>query len=197
MYKDKIKTSGKMRNQTLQLIIETLNNKYEKEQVHTERVSKICIYIGLALNMSEKEVKMLETVGYLHDIGKIMVPFDILNKPGKLPQEEWELIKRHSEAGYQILKSVEEYSSFAEYVLCHHERWDGKGYPRNLKGEEIPQISRIIAVADPYESMTSGRSYKKALSSDDAVLELRKNAGTQFDPEIVKVFIEKVLHNQE
>lgn len=197
MYKDKIKTSRKMRNQTLQLIIETLNNKYEKEQVHTERVSKICLYMGLALNMSEKEVKILETVGYLHDIGKIMVPFDILNKPSKLTGEEWELIKRHSEAGYQILKSVEEYSSFAEYVLCHHERWDGRGYPRNLKGEEIPQISRIIAVADAYESMTAGRPYKKTLSSDEAVLELRKNAGTQFDPEIVKVFIEKVLHNQE
>jgi diguanylate cyclase (GGDEF)-like protein/PAS domain S-box-containing protein len=194
MYKDKIKTSRVMRNQTLQLIIGTLNNKYEMEQVHTERVSKFCYHIGLALKMAKDEIKVLETIGYLHDIGKIMVPFEILNKPGRLTEEEYELIKRHSEAGYQILKSVEEYSSLAEYVLCHHERWDGTGYPRNLKGEKIPLISRIIAVADAFESITAGRPYKRAMDKNEAVLELRRNAGTQFDPEIVEVFIEKVLN---
>jgi diguanylate cyclase (GGDEF)-like protein len=194
MYKDKIKTSRVMRNQTLQMIIGTLNNKYEREQVHTERVSKFCYHIALAMKMSTEEVKTLETVGYLHDIGKIMVPFDILNKPGRLTNDEYELIKKHSEAGYQILKSVEEYSSLAEYVLCHHERWDGLGYPRNLEGEKIPLTARIIAVADAFESMTAGRPYKKAMNKNEAVLELRKNAGTQFDPEIVEVFIEKVLN---
>jgi len=196
MYKDKIKTSRAMRNQTLDLIISTLNNNYEKEQIHTERVGKICYHIGLALNMSQDELKSLEIAGFLHDIGKIMAPYEILNKPGKLTEEEYELIKRHTEAGYQILKSVEEYSPIAEYVLCHHERWDGNGYPRRLKEEEIPLVARIISVADAFEVMTAGRPYKKAMAEKNAIQELRKNSGTQFDPQIVDVFVEKVLNYQ-
>lgn len=196
MYKDKIKTSRAMRNQTLDLIISTLSNNYEKEQIHMERVGKICYHIGLALNMSQDELKSLEIAGFLHDIGKIMAPYEILNKPEKLTEEEYELIKRHTEAGYQILKSVEEYSPIAEYVLCHHERWDGNGYPRRLKEEEIPLVARIISVADAFEVMTAGRPYKKAMAEKNAIQELRKNSGTQFDPQIVDVFVEKVLNYQ-
>lgn len=193
MYSDKLKTGRTMRKQTLLLIIDNLGNKYEKEQAHIETVRKLCKHMGLALNMTQVEVKALEMAGYLHDIGKIIVPDEVLNKLGKLNEEEFRLTRRHSEAGYQIVKSVEEYSPLAEAVLCHHERWDGNGYPRKLKGEKIPLTARIIAVADAYEAMTAGRSYKKAVDKNEAILELKKNAGTQFDPEIVKVFVEEVL----
>jgi diguanylate cyclase (GGDEF)-like protein/PAS domain S-box-containing protein len=194
MYKNKIKTSRAMRNQTLQLVIDTLNKKYEKEQEHIERVCKICNHIGLALNMSEDDLKKLKLAGFLHDIGKIIIPADILNKSTQLTDDEFELIKRHSESGYQILKAIEEYSSIAEIVLCHHERWDGHGYPRKLKGTSIPLMSRIISVADAYEAMTADRPYRKAISKVEAAQELSRNSGKQFDPKIAQVFIEKVLN---
>ncbi len=196
MYKNKIKTSRTMRNQTVQLIIENLTSRYENEQIHIERVRKICHHIGLAMDMSQDEIKILQLAGYLHDIGKIMLPCEILNKSDKLTELEYEQIKRHSEAGYQILKSVEEYSGIAEFVLCHHERWDGNGYPRKLKGENIPLISRVITVADAFESMTGARPYKKSLNTQEAIEELTRCSGTQFDPDIVDVFINKVLNHK-
>ena len=114
-------------------------------------------------------------------------------KPTQISQEEYELIKKHSEKGYQILKSMDEYSAYAEPVLQHHERWDGQGYPEGLKKDEIHLHSRIINIADAYEAMTSGRPYKKAISKEKAISELKRNSGKQFDPELVNIFIEKVL----
>jgi len=119
----------------------------------------------------------------------------ILNKPGKLTDDEWEEIKRHPEIGYRILSTVNDMSEMAEYVLTHHEKWNGSGYPKGLKGKEIPLQSRIITVADAYDAMTSERSYRGSLPETVAIKELQKNAGIQFDPELVKVFIEKVLEN--
>ncbi len=132
--------------------------------------------------------------GLLHDIGKITVPTDLLSKPGKLTDEELEVIKRHPETGYQILKSVDEYITIAKYVLHHHERWDATGYPAGLKGEEIPLQSRIIAVADAYEAMTAKRPYQKKRTTKEAKAELKKCSCTQFDPLIVKIFLESVLN---
>lgn len=192
MYRDKIHSSRKMRNQTIQLIINTLNTKYVYEQKHTEGVGLICKKIGAALSMSQNDMDSLETAGFLHDIGKIIIPYDILYKPGRLTREEYETIKRHSESGYQILRSTDDFSLLAESVLYHHERWDGHGYPQKLKAQEIPLFARIIAVADAYEAMIAGRQFQDALSKADAVHELINNAGTQFDPEIVRVFVEKV-----
>ena len=193
MYKEKLKSSRIMRNQTIQLIMDTLKTKYANEKRHVDGVSQACYDIGLAMNFEQDELIDLKTTAYMHDIGKITIPIEILNKPDKLTADEYDMVKRHPEAGYQILKSVEEYSTLAEYVLCHHEKWDGKGYPRGLKGDSIPLISRIITVADAYEAMTSGRPFKKALDIKSAVAELRNNSGTQFDPQIVDVFINKVL----
>lgn len=118
----------------------------------------------------------------------------ILNKNGKLTEQEMDEIRKHPEIGYRILSTVNEMSEMAEYVLAHHERWDGFGYPKGLKGEEIPKQSLIIAIADSYDAMISERSYRKALSKEYAISELKKCAGTQFNAEYVEVFVEKVIN---
>ena len=114
----------------------------------------------------------------------------ILFKEGSLTDSEWSEVKRHAEAGYHILKSVNKMAKISEYVLAHHERWDGKGYPRRLKGDEIPLESRIISVADAYNSMTSNRPFRNKLSENEAVEEIKNNEGTQFDPKVVKAFLQ-------
>lgn len=192
MYKEKLKFGKTMRNQTIETVLRNINYKYDNEQIHTERVSQYCEAIATALNLSKKEINDIKIAGSLHDIGKIMVPPELLNKPGKLTPEEYEIIKRHPETGYQILKSVDEYAPLAEYLLYHHERWDGSGYPAGLKNNDIPLESRIIAVADAYEAMTARRPYQKTRTTEEAKMELKKYAGTQFDPDIVKVFLQLI-----
>jgi len=140
------------------------------------------------MGLAQSEIDELKTAGIIHDIGKIAVSNKILEKNGPLDEEEWEEIRKHPETGYSILSTVNEYSPFAKIVLYHHERWDGKGYPNGLKGYEIPLHSRILGVADAYDAMVSGRAYRKAMSREDALAELRRCAGTQFDPEVVKIF---------
>jgi diguanylate cyclase (GGDEF)-like protein/PAS domain S-box-containing protein len=193
MYKKKLFESPSMRGKTVQAIISTLHEKNKREEQHSRRVSELCLSMGEALGLPEGEFEELKTVGLLHDIGKIAIEESILNKPGELEDNERQEIMRHPEIGYRILSTVNDMSEMANYVLAHHERWDGKGYPKNLEGKEIPLQSRIIAIIDAYDAMTSERSYRNALSEEYALSELQKNAGTQFDPELVSVFIEKVL----
>jgi HD-GYP domain-containing protein (c-di-GMP phosphodiesterase class II) len=148
--------------------------------------------MGIILGMSEDEIRELKSVGLLHDIGKIAIDEGILNKNGKLTSEEMEEIRKHPEIGYRILSTVNELSEMADYVLAHHERWDGFGYPKGLKGDEIPKQSLIIAIADAYDAMISDRSYRKALTKEYALSELIKNAGTQFSEDYVKIFVDQV-----
>jgi HD-GYP domain-containing protein (c-di-GMP phosphodiesterase class II) len=138
----------------------------------------------------------LELAGMYHDIGKISIPDAILNKPGRLTEEEFDIMKTHPEVSYQILRAADEYSDLAIHALYHHERWDGKGYPSGKQGEDIPLFSRIITVADAYEAMTSVRVYKDKMNQKDAVNEIIRCSGTQFDKAIAKVFVTKVLHKE-
>ena len=193
MYKNKLKYGKIMRSQTIELLLKNIHLKYDNEQIHTERVAQYCVAIAKEMGFSENEVEKVNTAAVLHDVGKIMVPPDILNKPGRLTPKEFVIIRKHPETGYQILKSVDEYASLALDVLYHHERMDGKGYPEGLKGEEIPLVSRIINVADAYEAMTAKRSYQTPKTKEEAVKELLRCSGSQFDPDIVKVFVEKIL----
>lgn len=193
MYKNKLFESPSMRGKTIDTIISTLHEKNKREEQHSHRVSMLCQSLGHSIGLSDEEIQELKSIGLLHDIGKIAIDENILNKPGKLTKDEWEEIKRHPEVGYRILSTVNHMSEMAELVLAHHERWDGSGYPKGLEREQIPLQSRIISIVDAYDAMTSVRSYGSAMPKKDAIQELKKNAGTQFDPEIVKVFIEKVL----
>ena len=193
MYKKKLFESPSMRGKTIHAIIRALYEKNKREEQHSNRVSLLCKRMGLELGFTEGDINELKTVGLLHDIGKIAIDENILNKHGKLNAAEWEEIKRHTDIGYRILSTVNDMSEIANYVLHHHERWNGTGYPKGLKGQEIPFVSRIIAIADAYDAMTSERSYRLARSEDIAIKELQKNAGIQFDPQLVNIFIEKVL----
>ncbi|MBU3188403.1 diguanylate cyclase [Clostridium bowmanii] len=193
MYKKKLFESPSMRGKAIGTIIRTLHEKNKREEQHSQRVSALCKSMGEALRLSEYEIQELKNIGLFHDIGKIAIDENILNKAGKLTGVEWNEVKRHPEIGYRILNTVNDMADMAKYSLYHHERWDGKGYPKGLKGDEIPFISRIIAIADAYDAMTSERSYRSALPTEAAIEELQKNSGSQFDKELVKVFIEKVL----
>jgi diguanylate cyclase (GGDEF)-like protein/PAS domain S-box-containing protein len=193
MYKKKLFESPSTRGKTIDTIIRTLHEKNKREEQHSHRVSALCKRMGEILNLSEYEIQELKTIGLLHDIGKIAIDENILNKPGKLTENEWEEIKRHPEIGYRILNTVNDMSDMAKCILYHHERWDGKGYPKGLNGDEIPFFARIISIADAYDAMTSERSYRSALPEEVAIAELQKNAGIQFDTELVSVFIGKVL----
>lgn len=178
------------------IIDTTLYRHVEKNTnrgTHSNRVSQLCKCLGLALELSDSDIYKLEVSGMFHDIGKIAIQDYILDKKGPLTAQEWNEIMRHPEIGCWILSTSLEMSDIAKYVLYHHERYDGSGYPKGLKQEEIPLLSRIIAIADSYDAMTNHRSYKETLNQDMAVVELIKNKGIQFDPAIVDVFIERVL----
>jgi uncharacterized domain HDIG len=177
---------------TLKVLTNMLYESNKREQQHSARVSQLCTALGTALGLCPEKIEELHNAGLLHDIGKIVIDNKILEKPGKLSDLEFAEIKRHAETGYRILSSVKDWTQLAEYVWDHHERWDGQGYPRGLKGNEIPLQARIIAVADAYDAMTSNRPYRKALSLDSAIKEIRNNAGCQFDPEVSRVFLENI-----
>jgi diguanylate cyclase (GGDEF)-like protein len=196
MYRYKLLESPSIRNKTITAIIKSLHGKNKREERHSHSVGNLCEAMGIAMERNSAETKELKNAGLLHDIGKIAIDEKILNKVEKLTNEEWNEIKRHPEIGYRILSSVNDMSAMADILLAHHERWDGKGYPKGLKGEAIPWQARIITVAEAYDAMTNERPYRGPLSEEMAVEELIKNAGTQFDPDILRIFIEKILHKK-
>ncbi|MFA5576425.1 MAG: HD domain-containing phosphohydrolase [Tissierellaceae bacterium] len=196
MYKDKLAHSNELKKKTIDLIISNLFEKSPREEEHGKMVSQLCMGMGVALNLSVNRIENLAILGLFHDIGKINIDKDILNKRGSLNKNELYIIKRHPEVGYQIIRAINEYSHLAEYILSHHERIDGKGYPQGLKGESIPMEARILSIADAYDSMTNQNSYKNPISRDEAIEELRRHSGTQFDSDIVDLFINKVLNGE-
>ena len=158
----------------------------------TEKMAKLTRMMGKAMGLQASQLEELNLLVAMHDIGKIGIDNHILTKPGKLTPDEWLEMKKHPSIGYRLALTSPDLQPIAQAILCHQERWDGIGYPNGLQKEEIPLFSRILAVADAYDAMTSDRPYRKALSKEYAIAEIVKGSGKQFDPEVVKIFLEVV-----
>ncbi len=178
--------------------IETLRYTVEAKDTytrgHSDRVSEISVLIGKKVGLSDQDLKNLQIGGLFHDIGKIGVPDTILQKESKLTDDEYSEIKNHPSIGVHILSNATIFKDIIPIVKHHHERFDGRGYPSQLKGEEIPYLARITAIADSFDAMTSKRSYRDSLPLDIVKEEFRKNKGTQFDPELADLFLD-ILEN--
>ena len=196
MRRRKLLASKSSRNAVISSIKATMQEKSYETSEHEQRMSLLARKLGTILNLSEIEIESLDLLAKLHDIGKIGIPEHILKKPGKLTDKEWDEMRKHPEIGYRIAMSSADIAPIAEYILSHHERWDGGGYPRNLKGKSIPLLSRILAVVDAYDAMTEERSYSKTMSKEEALNEIQRCSGTQFDPEIAESFI-KIMNEEE
>ncbi len=193
MYTHKVYENASTRSKTIDVIMNALFEKSSRESQHSKRVSALCRAIASEMNFEKDDINQIRIAGLVHDIGKIGIDEEILNKTEPLNDFEWRELKKHPEAGWRILSSMAEFSEIAKFVLDHHEKFDGTGYPNGLKGEEIPIEARIITVSDSYDAMTSRRSYRDAISKKEAIQEIIRCAGTHFDPEIVNVFVKKVL----
>lgn len=178
---------------TLEAFTETIEQKDPYTKGHCSRVRTISLTIGRALNFSSERMLILEGGALLHDIGKIGIPEEVLNKPTKLTKSEYDLIREHPVSGERIIKHIDLFQAYRPIIRSHHERMDGKGYPDGLKGEEIPLDVRIVSLADAFDAMTTSRAYRSALPTEFAVEELKLNSGSQFDPELVNLFIDKEI----
>lgn len=190
MYFLKLEESKDAKLFTIQYLKEKLRKISFETKGHKNRLVEVSLLMAEHLNLSEIEKEELKMLCEYHDIGKIGVPHHILLKEGRLNKNEWNQMKRHSEIGYHIIRSAKETLAVDELILVHHERWDGNGYPRQLKGLEIPLTVRLFAIADAYVAMIEGRPYKDKISHNNAIEEIIKKSGTQFDPSLVKVFEE-------
>lgn len=193
MLNSKTYESLSIQSSSINMILQTLHEKNKREEAHSRRVSEICVAIGKAMGIDSSDINKLKIIGLVHDIGKIGIDEHILNKAGKLNNSECSEVKQHTEIGYRILSANKQTSELAFYVLSHHEKLDGTGYPNGIKGESITLLTRILSVADAFDAMTSKRAYSDGISRADAIVELLKFSGTQFDKEIVHIFINKVL----
>lgn len=189
MYRRKLLENQSFHSSILSSIKATMFEKSNETEAHAERLAELSKKLGEKVGLSGEKLDELELVATLHDIGKISVDKNILAKQDKLSFEEWHEIKKHPEAGYRIAYSLPELRHISEFILSHHERWDGNGYPQGLSGENIPLLSRIVSIIDAYDAMTQDRAYRKAMSAESALQEIISNAGTQFDPELVKLFV--------
>ena len=171
----------------------TLEARDSETLGHSQRVVNLTIKLARAMGIPEEHIVHVRRGAFLHDIGKLTIPDDILKKPGPLTPDEWAIIKKHPKAAYEILKDIEFLEKALNIPYCHHEHWDGNGYPRGLKGTEIPLEARIFTVIDTYDAIRSNRPYKQARSLEEAFRELRKGKGILYDPEVVDTFL-KLMH---
>lgn len=190
MYRHKLMESKSARNTLLRSIEKMVYEKSFETEEHASRIADIACKVGRVIGLEDYEMEELKLLSVLHDIGKIGIPDQILLKPGKLTEAEWEIMKKHSEKGFNLAKSTPELVNIADSILHHHERWDGKGYPSGLRGEEIPKLARILSIIDSYDVITHARTYKDASSKDFALSEIERCSGTQFDPNMTKVFVD-------
>ena len=189
MYRDKLSRSNSVRSQMVNTLLLTLAEKDHISGGHASRLQEMAIKLGKRMGLNSDQLVDLSLFAQVHDLGKVGIPDRILFKPGKLTEEEWGIMKLHPEKGYRIAVSSPDLSTVADLILKHHERWDGKGYPLGLEKTEIPIECRILSIVDAYDAMTNDRPYCKARSHSEALKEIERCAGTQFDPKIVEEFL--------
>ena len=196
MYRHKLVESKSLRSSIISSLGRTLwEADYETEE-HALRLQQLAMEFGKSLKLTDSELNDLLMLAALHDIGKIAIADGILLKPSGLTDAEWEIVRKHPEIGFRIAQASPELSPIADGILAHHERWDGAGYPQGLRGEQIPIVARILAVIDAYDVMTQKRLYKQPISREDAIAELQKCAGSQFDPTLVALFVKIITRKQ-
>jgi diguanylate cyclase (GGDEF)-like protein/PAS domain S-box-containing protein len=194
---EKIPKREDVRKSVLKVLKATMLEKDHGTEEHMGRMQVLARRFAHQAGLSPEDQRKVVLATELHDIGKVVIPDEILNKKGPLTPEEFEIIKKHPETGYRIAKATPEIAAVADAILGAHERWDGKGYPQGLKGEEIPLLARLVFILDAFDVMMNDRPYRKALTPEQAKAELRRNAGTQFDPRLVDIFIRDVLEQEE
>ncbi|ABO49318.1 diguanylate cyclase with PAS/PAC sensor [Desulforamulus reducens MI-1] len=190
MYRAKLHRNSSIRSSLVQTLVKALEARDFITEGHGNRLEDIMSLIGKRVNLPSSKIYDLRLLAHFHDIGKVGIPDRILFKPGALTQDERKEMQRHSEIGYRIAQSSTELMPIANWILQHHERWDGKGYPLGIKGEEIPLECRALAIVDAYDAMINDRPYRKGMTHKDAIWELSRCAGTQFDPHLLPIVVE-------
>lgn len=189
MFRNKLFDDSSARSGIVSSLQRALEEKSYETEEHVQRIGDNCLKMGKKLRLNAAKLDELLLLALMHDIGKIAIPDSILEKSEPLDYDEWEIMKSHSEIGYRIAAATPELSHIADGILAHHEHYDGSGYPNGLRGNEIMLISRILSIIDSYDVMTNERAYKKAMTKEEAVEELKKCSGAQFDPELVEIFV--------
>jgi putative nucleotidyltransferase with HDIG domain len=184
------------RDGLVRIILDFVDARDQMTARHSAAVARYARRIAQAAGCAETEQQLVHTAGLYHDVGKVMFA-DRMFKAAKLTDEEWEIVKRHPERGAELVGHLPNHGDVAEIILAHHERIDGRGYPRGLSGEDIPRLSRMISIADTYDVMTGRDSYRAPVSSDEAIAELRRVSGSQLDADLVELFVERVLGSEE
>jgi diguanylate cyclase (GGDEF)-like protein/PAS domain S-box-containing protein/putative nucleotidyltransferase with HDIG domain len=197
MYKSKAKEGERSRRDIIDVIAATLYSKIPFEEQHAKRVSFLCRQMATSLGFGKEDIQKMALAGLLHDIGKVAISADILTKKSPLTIAEWQQLKTHTEIGAKVVGNGDSMSEIGQAILHHHERYDGSGYPKGIAWDNIPLAARIITIADSYDTMISQHDYKPAKSRQEAIDELRKNSGTQFDPKLAYLFIEAILGEQK
>ncbi len=189
---DRIQTIERIKEinvESVSALVQAIEMRDPYTKGHSLQVSNLAFELAKKFGSSERELELIKFAGLLHDVGKIAVPEHILNKPSSLNEEEWIIMRRHPKYSSEIIKPIKGLMEIEQWILYHHERWDGSGYPEGLKEREIPFFSRILAVCDTYSAMLSKRPYRKGLSDEEAREEIKKYSGKQFDPEVVQMFL--------
>lgn len=189
MYRSKLLDRESFHNALLESLRISLYERSHETEEHASRLTHLSTKLGLAMGLSNEDLNDLALLSSLHDIGKLSIDNRILDKPGKLTDDEWLEMKKHPAIGYRIAMASTELRPIADYILCHHEHWNGTGYPQGLSGENIPLLSRVISIVDAYDAMTNDRTYRKALTKEAAIAEISNHSGSQFDPEIATIFL--------
>ena len=189
MYRNKLMETTSARSSIILSLQKTLQERSHETEEHAKRLQKGAVGIGRALHLDDAKMDELVLLAALHDIGKIGIPDEILNKPGPLSEKEWAVMQKHCEIGYRIAQATPDLTQIGDAILAHHERWDGRGYPLHLREEEIPLISRILAIVDAVDVMVQGRPYRRGISRQEALAEVERCSGAQFDPALARLFL--------